>query len=80
VRMIPTRGCPQGGIASSRFWIMVADSLMKRLKESGYYAIGYGNVSQTFLTHGTKNYKDFVTAQYLQKFNFCWNNTRFFDF
>ncbi len=43
VRMTPTRGCPQGGIASPRFWIMVADSLMKRLKESGYYTIGYAD-------------------------------------
>jgi hypothetical protein len=29
------------GIASPSFWIMVADSLLKRLKESGYYTIGY---------------------------------------
>jgi hypothetical protein len=29
VRMNPTRGCPQGGIASPRFWIMVANSLLE---------------------------------------------------
>jgi hypothetical protein len=43
VRMTPTRGCPQGGIASPLFWIMVADSLTKRLKDSGFYTIGYAD-------------------------------------
>jgi hypothetical protein len=41
--MTPTMSCPQGEISLPSFWIMVADSLLKRLKETGFYTIGYAD-------------------------------------
>jgi hypothetical protein len=41
--MAPTKGCPQGGFASPSFWIVLADSFLKRLKVSGFYTIVYAD-------------------------------------
>ena len=40
---IPARGCPQGGVLSPLLWILVADSLLKRLSDLGFESIGYAD-------------------------------------
>lgn len=36
-----TKGTPQGGVISPTLWIMVMNSLLKRLKENGIKTVGY---------------------------------------
>lgn len=38
-----TRGTPQGGVLSPTLWILVMDSLLKKLQADGFKAIGYAD-------------------------------------
>jgi ribonuclease HI len=40
---VPVGGCPQGGILSPLLWNMVADSLLRRLNENGFFSIGFAD-------------------------------------
>ncbi|XP_072161372.1 retrovirus-related Pol polyprotein from type-1 retrotransposable element R1 [Bemisia tabaci] len=42
-RVRATRGCPQGGVISPKLWNLVADELLVRLNEAGYYAQAYAD-------------------------------------
>lgn len=37
------KGCPQGGVISPLLWLMVADELLVKLSECGFYAQGYAD-------------------------------------
>ena len=40
---IPAKGCPQGGVLSPLLWILVADSLLRRVRDLGFESIGYAD-------------------------------------
>lgn len=42
-RGVVSRGCPQGGVLSPLLWIIVVDSLLRRLNESGFFTTGYAD-------------------------------------
>jgi hypothetical protein len=43
ILMFSTLGCPQGGILSSLFWILIANSLLKLLKNACFFTVGYAD-------------------------------------
>ena len=43
VTKMTVKGCPQGGVLSPLMWCLVMDSLLKKLKNLGYEAIGYAD-------------------------------------
>lgn len=41
--IIPSKGCPQGGVLSPLLWSLVIDELLADLNSNGFHAIGYAD-------------------------------------